>query len=197
MELRAITDIDLIIAQNVNEVMIVDELLGKIGMKIFTSPESKILFLKNYNQDTVNKFKLKKNGFYQWQILDGNKAFASHTPVTVNFLERLIDNGDDMFGFDPLTNINEDELKSTPRDYNTIKDEVIKDITENYKYDTLTQSIVKKDKNNENKTIPCKILHREKDNFIFVTTDLEYGEELYKTGDYIIQHSFIINPTKK
>jgi len=194
MELRAITDIDLIIAQNVNEVMIADELLGKIGMKIFTSSESKILFLKNYNQD-INKFKLRKNGFNQWQILDGNKAFASHTPVTVNFLEQLINRGDDVFGFDSQTNINEDESNSTPRDYNIIKDEVINEITKNYRYDTLKQIFINKD-DDISKTIPCKILWR-KDGHIFVTTNLEYGEELYNTGDYIMQHSYIINPPKK
>ncbi len=40
----------------------------------------------------------------------------------------------------------------------------------------------------------CWIMHRTTDNLIYVTTDEEYANRQYKSGDYIIKQSQIFNP---
>ena len=45
-----------------------------------------------------------------------------------------------------------------------------------------------------NSSITCYIMHRTTDNFIFVTTDNEYADRLYESGDYTMRISRLFNP---
>jgi lactam utilization protein B len=40
----------------------------------------------------------------------------------------------------------------------------------------------------------CWIMHRTTDNFIFVTTDEEYANRQYESGDYTLRQSQIFDP---
>jgi len=40
----------------------------------------------------------------------------------------------------------------------------------------------------------CYIMHRTTDDLLFVTTDKEYADRLYKGGDYIMRISQLFNP---
>ena len=40
----------------------------------------------------------------------------------------------------------------------------------------------------------CYIMHRTTDDLIFVTTDKDYAERLYSSGDYIMRISQLFNP---
>jgi peptide subunit release factor 1 (eRF1) len=40
----------------------------------------------------------------------------------------------------------------------------------------------------------CYIMHRTKDNLMFVTTDKEYADELYKSGEFVMRESRLVNP---
>jgi hypothetical protein len=40
----------------------------------------------------------------------------------------------------------------------------------------------------------CYIMHRTTDDLIFVTTDKDYAEKLYSSGDYIMRISRLFNP---
>jgi lactam utilization protein B len=42
--------------------------------------------------------------------------------------------------------------------------------------------------------ITCWIMHRTNDNLIFVTTDEEYANRQYETGEYIMRQSQIFDP---
>jgi len=40
----------------------------------------------------------------------------------------------------------------------------------------------------------CYIIHRTDDDLIFVTTDKEYADRLYESGEYIMRISQLFNP---
>jgi hypothetical protein len=40
----------------------------------------------------------------------------------------------------------------------------------------------------------CYIMNRTTDNLIFVTTDKEYADRLYESGEYIMRTSQLFNP---
>jgi hypothetical protein len=45
-----------------------------------------------------------------------------------------------------------------------------------------------------NGNITCYLMHRTKDNLIFVTVDKEYADRLYSGGEYIMKVSQLVNP---
>jgi hypothetical protein len=178
-----IEDVDVIIAQDMKEVLVIDDLLKEIGLKIFESNSDKVFYIRNTSDRFGFKLVKDEDNSNKWHILNGDTAISGNH-ITINGLKNIVNN----------TNKDKCNCNIHSKFTDEMINKVAKQMDENIQFKTSEEIKNENKKIPDSITVPCRIFRRTDDNFLFVTTNLEYADDVYDSDDYIMIKAYLINP---